>query len=184
MADYQLSMTGQEIDNALLEVHNNQFEDLMKMMANAPDIAQASLKALVNKEYLNYNRQELYKYVTTSKLDVGETYTQIAELDLGTPSAGVYNIVFSSSFDFDSTKYSVFARFRMNENDSWVEFRQEPKDKTDLRSFSYIFPYEHPDGDPLKIQVEMKKESGSGATLNVYKMHIIAERRYDLQAQN
>ncbi len=180
MADYQLSMTGQEVDDALLEVHNREFQDPVRANATTDQIENGNEKTLVTKEYLGKNRNDLYNYTTTSYLDVPDTYTQIAELDLGNPPAGVYNITFSSSFQFKDTKNSVFARFRMNESDTWVEFRQEPKDKTDLRSFTYVFPYEHPDGDPLKIQVQMKKEQDATAIMDVFKMHIIAERRYDL----
>ncbi len=180
MADeYQLSLTGQEIDNALVEVHNREFQDPVRVNATTAEIESGNAKTLITKEYLGKNRNDLYNYVTTTYLDVPDTYTQIAELDLGNPSGGVYNITFSSSFQFQDTKNSVFARFRMNDADTWVEFRQEPKDKTDLRSFTYVFPYEHTDGEQLKIQVEMQKESGATAVLDVFKMHIIAERRYD-----
>ena len=102
-----------------------------------------------------------YSITGVDQLNLPETYTIIATLNVPALVAGTYLLGISSTYQLDTAQKSVFARFTLN-NGVPEEFSKEPKDSTDREAFSYGFPYVHAVDGEFNLVLELRKEDATG----------------------
>ena len=96
----------------------------------------------------------------------------------GIKKAGLYEIKFSKTFQYNKTNKSAMFRWTLNGDaitPNWEIFPIEIKDNTNRMSESYVFPYNH-NGGNMDIQLEAKREGDVG-TLVVDFANVIVERK-------
>jgi len=119
-----------------------------------------------------------YHVTTVDALDLPESYTNVATLDVALMPAGIYVLNITSTYQLDLVNKSVFAQFSVNAG-APEEFRKEPKDNTDREAFSYAFPYTHTNTVDFHCSLDFRKEDANG-TLDVLFANIWVERKANL----
>ena len=71
--------------------------------------------------------------------------------------AGMYEVLISMVWNYDTANKSGKFRWSVDGGTTWLETSEEPKDKTDLRPFSVLFPVEH-SGGARQILLEAARE--------------------------
>jgi hypothetical protein len=112
---------------------------------------------------------------TTDNLDLPETYTEVASLDVTQLPTGTYLLGISATYTMDTTQKSVFARFTINGGVA-EEFIKENKDITDRDAFTYMFPYVHTGDSNFDLALEFRKEDATG-TLDVLFSNVWLDRK-------
>lgn len=107
--------------------------------------------------------------------DIPNTWTPINSLTTPPREAGLYELKVSSIWRYDRTTSSAQFRFRINGGD-WSVFEHEPKDRTDINPFCYVFPYVKSDSDPLTFEFEAEKESTQNQ-FDIVVSNIVCERK-------
>ena len=102
--------------------------------------------------------------------------TMVAKLNpLEDFPAGVYEITFSSTFDYDSTKRSAIFNWSIDGGATYEQFSVEPKDKSDTKPMHYCFPHEHQGG---RINLDLKARcEANGDVLTISYANIVFERK-------
>ena len=105
---------------------------------------------LTTDRFINKNDVE----ITTS----GSTWQNIATLNIDREE-GLYDAQLSMVWNYNLTNKSGKFRWSVDGGTTWLETSEEPKDKTDLRPFSIVFPVEHIGGGARQILLEATREN-------------------------
>ena len=89
---------------------------------------------------------------------------------------GTYIISMSTVYSLDEDKESAMGRFSTDNGATWLDFSKEHKDKSDVTTFAYNFPYIH-GGGPLQMVWQMKREGVELGTLAILKANMWYERK-------
>ena len=136
----------------------------------------AQIVATINNNTDAIDAMAGFHYISNAgQLDLPETYTTVASLDVTDLPAGIYILNITSTYQLDLVNKSVFTQFTLNAGTP-EEFRKEPKDNTDRDAFSYAFPYTHSASTDFHCSLDFRKEDTNG-TLDVLFANIWLDRK-------
>ncbi len=116
----------------------------------------------------------VFRFVNTvDVLDIPDTFTPIAMLDVGFKPAGIYMVGAAVSWTFDRMTEYVEQRWRINGGD-WNEQIVKPNDVDEKHNDYYAFPDLYEDG-PFLLEFEMRKETMLG-TLDLQRLSLFIQR--------
>ena len=100
-----------------------------------------------------------------NKMDIQDTLTEVARLDVFSLPAGVYMVGISHTHTFTETNKSVLYTITLN-NGTPEEFSIESKDATDRHGKCYMFPLVQKAPSQVSVSLKFAKEDAAG-TLDV-----------------
>lgn len=92
--------------------------------------------------------------------------------------AGVYIISISALFNLDEDKEAAMGRFSSDGGATWLDFSREPKDKDDVITIAFNFPYTHALTGAFNFVFQMRREDNlENGILDVQTVNMWFERK-------
>jgi hypothetical protein len=161
-------------DSVVLEV-NNLIQEVTnqgnRITTNEINIAQLRVDVDNIETIVDY-----YEYEEYSNVDVpSDSYTEVGSLHRTDVPDGTYEVKLLGTYSYDNTNSSAYLRVSLDNGSSWMEFRREPKDKTDLEAISFILPVSISSGI-ADVVVEGKKEN-AGSVFTIQRLDIVLDKK-------